>query len=201
MGLVLAAILVLLAFEGIDAHGKLVNPMNRGTLGGYLYDNQNFCGGYWIQHVNGGKCGVCGDNYKDQVPRAQENGGRYGRGKIVQTYKSGENISVTVDLSANHDGYFQFAVCPLDDQAETEECFEAHPLLLAKDGSDKYYVGKKSGRLDIDLTLPKNLKCQQCSLRWHYHTANMWGMCENGRGQMGCGPQENYRTCSDVAIV
>lgn len=38
------------------------------------------------QHnVNKGKCGVCGDNYADRQPRANENGGTYGIGTIVRT--------------------------------------------------------------------------------------------------------------------
>jgi len=33
---------------------------------------------------NGGKCGLCGDNYKISPPRPNENGGLYGTGTIVQ---------------------------------------------------------------------------------------------------------------------
>lgn len=34
--------------------------------------------------INNGKCGVCGDNYADPQPRANENGGKYGTGTIVR---------------------------------------------------------------------------------------------------------------------
>lgn len=38
-----------------------------------------------IHHtVNGGKCGACGDDYRDKVPRSNENGGYYGTGLIVK---------------------------------------------------------------------------------------------------------------------
>lgn len=29
---------------------------------------------------------------------------------------------------------------------------------------------------------------------------NSWGVCDNGSGQLGCGPQENFRGCSDIGI-
>lgn len=32
-------------------------------------------------------------------------------------------------------------------------------------------------------------------------TGNNWGMCANGTGLVGCGPQEEFRACADVAIV
>ena len=33
-------------------------------------------------------------------------------------------------------------------------------------------------------------------------TGNSWGECEDGEeGQLGCGPQEIFRNCADVAIV
>lgn len=32
---------------------------------------------------NGGKCGICGDNWADPQPRANEAGGKYGTGLIV----------------------------------------------------------------------------------------------------------------------
>lgn len=29
---------------------------------------------------------------------------------------------------------------------------------------------------------------------------NNWGMCEDGKGAVGCGPQEEFRACADIAI-
>lgn len=31
-------------------------------------------------------------------------------------------------------------------------------------------------------------------------SANNWGICENGNGKLGCGPQEYFRGCADVKI-
>lgn len=44
------------------------------------------------------------------------------------------------------------------------------------------------------------LECANCVLQWRYIAGNNWGMCENGTGAVGCGPQEEFRACSDVAI-
>lgn len=30
--------------------------------------------------------------------------------------------------------------------------------------------------------------------------ANNWGMCDNGTGALGCGPQETFKNCADVSV-
>ena len=69
-------------------------------------DNEVFCGGvgseyYLIQFIpfkfsflkinseqfkppNNGRCGVCGDNWAEDRPRENENGGKYGTGTISE---------------------------------------------------------------------------------------------------------------------
>lgn len=32
-----------------------------------------------------GKCGPCGDDIREKVPRANENGGTYGKGNVART--------------------------------------------------------------------------------------------------------------------
>lgn len=46
------------------------------------------------------------------------------------------------------------------------------------------------------------MTCTQCVLQWRYIAANSWGgPCPDGsREGLGCGPQEQFRACSDVAI-
>lgn len=48
--------------------------------------------------------------------------------------------------------------------------------------------------------LPEGLTCSQCVLQWRYVAGNNWGTCENGTEMVGCGPQEEFRACSDVSI-
>lgn len=49
--------------------------------------------------------------------------------------------------------------------------------------------------------LPAGLTCSQCVLQWRYIAGNNWGMCPNGTGAVGCGPQEEFRSCADISIT
>ncbi|XP_014238732.1 uncharacterized protein LOC106660314 [Trichogramma pretiosum] len=195
----------------VQGHGMVLDPVNRSSAWrkGFKVppnyeDSENFCGGLQVQHhMNGGKCGLCGDNYALAQPRPNENGGKYGRGVIVRSYKEGQEIDVKVKVEANHKGYFEFSLCPLSDgkQLESEECFDAHPLKLA-DGSSRHRLSGTPFQYEVDLKLklPEGLKCEHCVLRWYWITANNWGTCADGSEALGCGPHEHYRTCSDIRI-
>lgn len=37
-------------------------------------------------------------------------------------------------------------------------------------------------------------------MQWKYVAANNWGICADGNGAVGCGEQEEFRACSDIAI-
>jgi Glycosyl hydrolases family 18 len=37
-------------------------------------------------------------------------------------------------------------------------------------------------------------------LQWKYVGGNNWGICPDGNGAVGCGEQEEFRACSDIAI-
>lgn len=39
-----------------------------------------------------------------------------------------------------------------------------------------------------------------CVLQWRYVAGNNWGICPDGKGALGCGPQEEFRACSDITI-
>jgi hypothetical protein len=53
----------------------------------------------------------------------------------------------------------------------------------------------------VEYQLPKDILCTQCILQWRYVAGNNWGVCKNGTGMLGCGPQEEFRACADVAVV
>ncbi|XP_012275596.1 uncharacterized protein LOC105697126 [Orussus abietinus] len=204
-------LLVTVGLVEVYGHGMLMNPVNRGSAWRLGFDtptnwndNENYCGGFSTQwDTNDGKCGECGDSYSLRRPRPNENGGVYGTGTIVARYQPGQHIPVSVKLSASHAGYFKFSLCPLRSETdlETEECFEKHPLRLV-DGSEVYKVTRHgAGYHNTTLVLPPGLTCKHCVLRWNYRTGNSWGICEDGHGAMGCGPQETFRTCSDISIA
>lgn len=39
-----------------------------------------------------------------------------------------------------------------------------------------------------------------CLLQWRYVAGNNWGVCEDGKGAFGCGPQGEFRACADITI-
>lgn len=124
--------------------------------------------------INGGKCGLCGDDYRLPKPRPHENGGSYGLGVNVALYKIAARIPVSVYLTANHKGHFVFDLCDLEkSKTESDACFAANKLKLA-DGSAKYEVREtRPGWYNATLQLPKEVVCSQCVLRWTYITGKI----------------------------
>lgn len=175
------------------------NPVN-------YNDNEVFCGGVGVQLKNGWKCGVCGDNHDKKQPRLHEGGGKYGNGIIGRRYAMGQNITLNVELTTNHWGYFEMKLCPLNHRGKvaTQRCMDRHPLALADDPNQyKFYIpegSKKSEHFQYTVSLPAGLTCQQCVVQWTYTTGNTWGKCDNGTEVVGCGPQETFRNCADVQI-
>lgn len=162
----------------ITGHGMVLDPVARGSrwrcnanAPQNVDDYGLFCGGVHDQwEVNGGKCGLCGDNYADERPRSHELGGLYGQGDIVKRYRKGEVIDVTVKVTANHKGYFEFNLCNLDANQgrETEECYGEYPLLDA-DGDRRWKLESGiTGDHLVKVQLPLELTCEHCSLQWTY---------------------------------
>ncbi|XP_066597989.1 uncharacterized protein [Prorops nasuta] len=210
MKIAFLALVVAVNLEGIFGHGMLMDPVNRGSAWRKQHrtpklftDNENFCGGFNKQYgENKGKCGECGDDYSLPRPRRMENGGTYGTGLIVASYKQGQTINVTALLTASHLGHFEFSLCPLSskDELETEDCFAKHPLYQPNGDFEFRPTNWDAGEHVVSLVLPKDLECEHCVLRWHYRTGNSWGRCPDGTGKLGCGNQEIFRSCSDIAI-
>ncbi|XP_035217513.1 uncharacterized protein LOC118190844 [Stegodyphus dumicola] len=193
------------------AHGRLLEPPSRSSMWRFGYytpknynDNELFCGGIYVQwQINNGKCGVCGDPYHVQQPRPNEAGGKYGLGIIVRNYTVGQEIETTVDLTANHLGYFEFRICPNNNTNKIveQDCLDKYPLQLADGTGTRYYVTKEQmGLIHVPLKLPRDLRCSHCVLQWQYRGENNWGKCSDGTYNLGCGPQETFRACADVSI-
>ena len=92
---------------------------------------QTNCGGYdRHQNQNGGRCGVCGDAWDERRPRKGEGGGRFATGTIVRRYRPGQTVKISVDITANHMGYFQFRLCPQNNprSAVSQSCLDRHLL-------------------------------------------------------------------------
>ncbi|GAB0099247.1 uncharacterized protein DMENIID0001_150970 [Sergentomyia squamirostris] len=215
----LRAIAALVIFAGLVTvaigHGRMIEPPSRASAWRYGFntppnynDHELFCGGFSRQwQRNEGKCGVCGDAFDTPEPRDNEFGGKYGLGVIVRRYNPGSDFLIRIELTASHWGYFEFRVCP--DVSGKQDCLDENLLEILSgspavvnvdDASTRFYPRNGSRVYEIRARLPQDLKCESCLLQWIYVAGNNWGMCENGTGAVGCGPQEQFRACADISI-
>ncbi|XP_026462853.1 uncharacterized protein LOC113365532, partial [Ctenocephalides felis] len=192
-----------------NGHGRLIEPPSRATAWRYGFDtppNYNdhelFCGGFARQwQKNAGKCGECGDAWDAPRPRPHELGGKWGQGVIVRKYKENSVMLLRVELTASHNGYFEFRLCP--DSVGDQSCLDRYPLkLIGGEGNDgiKFFPRNGSKVYEMRAQLPQGLRCERCMLQWRYVAGNNWGTCPDGTGAVGCGPQEEFRACADISI-
>ncbi|XP_048251865.1 hybrid signal transduction histidine kinase B-like [Haliotis rufescens] len=157
-------------------------------------------------------CGVCGDR---KLPgRTGDNvaGGKYALGIIVASYVQGSVIDVTVKLTANHRGFFEFRLCPHNNPnvVVSQDCLDNNRLHIVRvtreDGSVEVVGGPHFSFTEdtnfiyiVTLRLPSHISCTQCILQWHYKAAqhNNLHLCN----YIGCGDQEHYVNCADVEIT
>ena len=154
-----------------------------------------------MQQQNGGKCGICGENFS-QVKQF-EKGGKLYTGQIIKEYQQGEIIQVNVEITANHIGFFEFMICNVDgwQSDATQTCLEQTYLSSSNDGQTKIYIQYKSGYIYTKLRLPSHLTCNHCVLQWRYTAGNNWGTDQvTGQSGLGLGPQEQFYGCSDIRI-
>ena len=193
------------------SHGRFIEPPARTSAWRFGFktpknfnDHETNCGGFSRQwSKNGGRCGQCGDPWDHPQPRPGETGGKFGREVIVRSYSPGQTVKVTVDVTANHRGYFQFRLCPHTSPGAPapESCFNnRNNLLEFTEGGTKYYIKPGTGSQSARVKLPGGLSCEHCVLQWTYVAGNNWGVCKDGSGKVGCGPQEEFRACADIQI-
>ncbi|KAK3779530.1 hypothetical protein RRG08_045276 [Elysia crispata] len=116
--LALELLLVLSQIVTTKGHGRLLDPPSRASMWRLGFDSppdyddhQGYCGGksaLWNRF--GGRCGVCGDPISPR-PRPHERGGRYYTGTPTRVYQSGDTITITMGITANHRGWVEFRVC------------------------------------------------------------------------------------------
>merc|ERR1712108_85921 len=107
----------------------------------------------------------------------------------------------------NHAGWFEFKLCENNNiyQDSDQSCFDKH-LLEFTDGSTRVHVGPMGpagkGIFSYQVKLPQGVTCEQCVIQWHYNGGQNWGCdADTGKCCEGCGPQETFWGCSDVAIT
>lgn len=135
--------------------------------------------------------------------------------ETVRNYFPGSTIDIMIEIVANHGGLFNFEMCWRQNLTikESEDCFE--PLHLSPE-SQKHAVGDLetsgnefdyvldsaagTGMFTLSVKLPEDKTCDKCIMRWHWRSANNWGVCDDGSEGIGCGYQEIYRNCADVSV-
>ncbi|XP_041673790.1 uncharacterized protein LOC108104322 isoform X1 [Drosophila eugracilis] len=202
-------------FMTCNGHGRLIDPPGRASAWRFGFktppdynDHELYCGGFTRQWKrNGGKCGECGDAWDIPEPRPHEFGGQWGQGLIVRSYEPGSNMTIRVELTASHMGYFEFRLCP--NRIAKQSCFDQNLLRIidgfpsqpiSSDLDIRFYPRNGSRIYEIQARLPE-LTCDQCVLQWRYVAGNNWGICSDGNEAIGCGPQEEFRSCSDISLT
>lgn len=120
--LTVTLVVALLAGSGVNGHGFLFDPPARSSA--WLVDsdfkhlanydhNQMYCGGFLKQwQENGGRCGICGDDWSQPEPRDYEKGGAKYLGKIVKVYKKNTPIPVSVIVNnTNTNNNYNYIIC------------------------------------------------------------------------------------------
>ncbi|XP_063868498.1 uncharacterized protein LOC135104810 [Scylla paramamosain] len=207
-------LLVLATFLGdVRGHGRMMEPPARNAMWRFGFpnpvnynDNELYCGGFAIHYgKNNGKCGVCGDDYRDKVPRDHEAGGTYGNGIVTKRYISGQVIDIEAELTTNHWGYMEIKLCPHNDPSMevTQECLDQYALPIEGTTETRFVIPQESSKTETfrwRVKLPDGVTCTNCVVQWKYFAGNTWGLSSNGSGAVGYGPQETFINCADVTI-
>ncbi|KAL4216325.1 hypothetical protein ACF0H5_024052 [Mactra antiquata] len=206
----------------IHGSGSLYDPPNRAVMWKYGFHtgkNYNYmqlnCGG--VKQPERGKdngmtngtdqesfnCGVCGDGLDG--PLEHEQGGRYGSATISRYYPAGiKEIPIKVELLAYEKGFFEFRICPANNNTVTQECLDENLLPIKEGymaGTPMRFYPKAAGDHRLTIAINPNLTCERCVLQWRYHTANSWGHDPKTKKEgLGLGVQEEFRNCADIRI-
>ncbi len=106
--------------------------------------------------------------------------------------------------------------------------FNRYPLYLEGESSYRFHIPEDSAKqetFNYKVKLPDGVTCSQCVIQWIYYTGkllmrkfnpfimihlgliiylkkgNTWDKCPNGTESVGCGKQESFRNCADIAII
>ena len=79
---------------------------------------------------------MCGDDYSLEI-RPSEAGGKYATETIAANYTQGQIINVTVEITANHLGWFEFRIIANNDFSKSPD-IEDFQLLQDTSGQERY---------------------------------------------------------------
>lgn len=88
-----------------------------------------------------------------------------------------QEVQLTIQITANHLGYFEFRLCPKqsNDEWVTQECLDRHLLELVDvpgtggqaDGT-RFVIEQTNGFFFPVVRLPAGITCHNCVLQWYY---------------------------------
>lgn len=204
----------------IYSHGSIRDPPARNVLA-----NSNGCpdclsaGGLSVVYQNvrsKARYGVCGDPWN--AKKDHEAGGKFAKGGVTRTYRSGGTILITLSFSTNHMGRISFSICNLPDRPltrtnerllTTQTCFNKNVLKRADTRGIYSFLNGKEKTILIKYRLPREMKCKHCVLQLHWMTGNSCcpsstpaKFCENGVSRcFKYAVPEEWWNCSDIRII
>ncbi|KNC87201.1 hypothetical protein SARC_00678 [Sphaeroforma arctica JP610] len=167
--------------------------------------------------------GLCGNKHTDALQNWNEPMG------IKRTYTEGQEIDISVVVTAHHIGYFDFQLCDTTDISE--ECFAQHQLtrtgcegsgsvddpncerwwkplalhetmawVVTANGGYQYHT-LDSGTVMVrtKFVLPQGVTCTNCVLRFHYYSTNSCRP-ENQNDDSNM-VSEEFWNCADIQIT
>ncbi|KAG4074939.1 hypothetical protein HA402_009364, partial [Bradysia odoriphaga] len=104
-------------------------------------------------------------------------GGRYDNGIITGTYVASQVVEVTMEITTNSRGHFEFDLCP--QVTETDTCFQRLNIV----GGDRQVRNGNmmcsgsggnhpNGPVRARIHIPPGVRCTRCTLRWTYRTSH-----------------------------
>ena len=92
-------------------------------------------------------------------------------------YTMDQEISVKIELTANHQGFMEFRLCAQNNPLvpASQACLDRHLLEQVGGAGARYHPGPGNKVFQVRLELPRGLTCSQCVLQWRYVAANNWG--------------------------
>lgn len=189
----LSALAVILA-PLAQGHGWITKPMARQLCDGRTAEGTFMPGGGNGagpgMHDLGGVPGVCGDPFQSFTDFRSHFADEPCKPEAV--YDEGSEMEVTVELSNQHGGFFEFNICPKA-TGLTEECFDKH-LLITETGYPTYWAtpSDKSGSVNVGnrevytykVKLPTGLTCEHCTVMWTWWTTHI---CQYDCPEEECG--------------
>jgi hypothetical protein len=175
--------------SSVKAHGYLCEPPARNSA--WFCGHPHAPSNYNLMALNAGGVGVMYPNYPSSCPQYYQScgdpisgeglhnaGGTYDIGPLSR-YRPGQSVSITVVITAHHQGHFLLQLCPT--YPEEESCFFTIQTFSIQDNIQPQYT--------FSAALPSDISCERCVLRWIYVTNNSPGNAP-----------ELFLNCADVSI-